>query len=103
MNGAIAILAFHQAYQPIGDSIVVSAIVAGIPLYILFVMLALLRMPAWLSALVAMLSAAVLAALVWGMPVGLDVSATTEGMADGLWPSGWIGVDAVFFHSPPLL
>src|SRR2546430_9166471 len=99
MTGASAILAFHQTYQPIGDSIVVSAIVAGIPLYILFVMLALLRMPAWLSALVAMLSAAVLAALVWGMPVGLDVSATTEGMANGLWPISWIVLNAVFFHN----
>src|SRR5438445_9844571 len=78
---------------------VVSGIVAGIPLYILFVMLALLRMPAWLSALVAMLSAAVLAALVWGMPVGLDVSATTEGMANGLWPISWIVLNAVFFHN----
>src|SRR2546425_348725 len=99
MNEALAILAFHQVYNPVGDSIVVSAIVAGIPLYILFVMLALLRMPAWLSALVAMLSAAVLAALVWGMPVGLDVSATTEGMANGLWPISWIVLNAVFFHN----
>src|ERR1700736_5794237 len=44
MSGAIAILAFHQVYQPLGDSILLSAIVAGIPLYILFVMLAGLRL-----------------------------------------------------------
>src|SRR5712691_9471600 len=99
MSGAIAILAFHQVYQPLGGSILVSAIVAGIPLYILFVMLAVLRLPAWLSALTAMLSAAVLAALVWGMPLGLDVSATTEGMANGLWPISWIVLNAVFFHN----
>ena len=73
MSGAIAILAFHQGYQPLGDSILLSAIVAGIPLYLLFVMLAILRQPAWLSALTAMLSAAILAALVWKMPLGLDV------------------------------
>ena len=99
MNGAIAILAFHHVYQPIGDSIVLSAIVAGIPLYILFILLALLRLPAWLSALASMLSAAVLAAVVWGMPLGLDVSATTEGMANGLWPISWIVLNAVFFHN----
>src|SRR6266480_5367944 len=63
MSGAIAILAFHQVYQPLGDSILLSAIVAGIPLYLLFVMLAILRLPAWLSALTAMLSAAILASL----------------------------------------
>src|SRR5256714_10453497 len=99
MSGAIGILAFHQVNQPIGDSILLSAIVAGIPLYLLFVMLAILRQPAWLSALAAMLAAAILAALVWGMPLGLDVSATTEGMANGLWPISWIVLNAVFFHN----
>jgi lactate permease len=88
MSGAIAILAFHQVYQPLGGSILLSAIVGGIPLYILFVMLAVLRLPAWLSALTAMLSAAVLAAMLLGMPLGLDLSATPEGMANGLWPIG---------------
>jgi glycolate permease/lactate permease len=99
MSGAIAILAFHQSYQPLGDNIWLSAIVAGIPLYLLFVMLAILRQPAWLSALTAMLSAAILAALVWKMPLGLDLSATTEGMANGLWPISWIVLNAVFFHN----
>src|SRR6195256_1106135 len=99
MSGAIAILAFHQGYQPLGDNIWLSAIVAGIPLYLLFVMLAILRQPAWLSALTAMLSAAILAALVWQMPLGLDISATTEGMANGLWPISWIVLNAVFFHN----
>src|SRR6202165_3647660 len=95
MSGTIAILAFHQVYQPFGGSILLSAIVAGIPLYILFVMLAVLRLPAWMSALAAMLSAAVLAAVVWGMPLGLDLSATTEGMANGVWPVRWVVLDGV--------
>src|ERR1700738_4737449 len=99
MSGAVAFLAFHQVYQPLAGSILLSAIVAGIPLYILFVMLAVLRLPAWMSALAAMLSAALLAAVVWGMPLGLDVSATTEGMANGLWPISWIVLNAVFFHN----
>src|SRR2546423_3255862 len=99
MSGAIAILAFHQVYQPLGDSILLSAIVAGIPLYLLFVMLAILRQPAWVSALSCMLAAAILAALVWQMPVGLDISATTEGMANGWWPISWIVLNAVFFHN----
>ena len=99
MNRAIAILAFHQGYEPVLGSIVLSAIVAGIPLYVLFIMLAVLRVPAWISALTAMLTAAVLAAVVWGMPAGLVASATTEGMAFGLWPISWIVLNAVFFHN----
>ena len=58
-----------------------------------------MRQPAWLSALIAMLSGAILAALVWRMPIGLDISATTEGMANGLWPISWIVLNAVFFHN----
>src|SRR5256712_4174919 len=99
MNEALAVLAFHQVYDPVGGNIALSALIAGVPLYIVYLMLAVLRLPAWLSALVAMLSAAVLAALVWRMPVGLDVSATTEGMANGLWPISWIVLNAVFFHN----
>src|SRR5881409_2932669 len=99
MNEALAVLAFHQVYDPVGGNIALSAVIAGVPLYILFIMLAVLRLPAWISALTEMLSAAVLAALVWGMPVGLDVSATTEGMANGLWPISWIVLNAVFFHN----
>ena len=46
-----------------------------------------------------MLSAAVLAFVVWGMPAHLTLSATTEGMAFGLWPISWIVLNAVFFHN----
>ncbi len=99
MHGAVIFLAFHHQYQPVGGSIALSALVAGIPLYALFIMLAVLRLPAWISALAAMLTAAVLAAVVWAMPVGLDVSATTEGIANGLWPISWIVLNAVFFHN----
>ena len=99
MSGAIAFLAFHQVYQPLGDSILLSAIVAGIPLYILFVLLAVMRQPAWISALTAMLSAVVLAIIGWSMPFDLALSATTEGMAFGLWPISWIVLNAVFFHN----
>jgi glycolate permease/lactate permease len=99
LHGAIVFLAFHHVYQPIGNSIVLSAIVAGIPLYILFVMLAVLRLPAWISALTTVLSAGVLAVVGWQMPVGLTASVTTEGMAFGLWPISWIVLNAVFFHN----
>ncbi|HVH64691.1 MAG TPA: L-lactate permease, partial [Candidatus Acidoferrum sp.] len=99
MSVAFAVLAFHQGYQPVGDNIVLSAIVAAIPLYILFIMLAVLRLPAWLAAVTAMLSAAIVAFAVWGMPAHLTISATTEGMAFGLWPISWIVLNALFFHN----
>ena len=93
------LLAFHQTYQPVLDSILLSALVAGLPLYVLFVMLAVLRLPAWICALTSMLSAAVLGWIVWGMPFGITAGAATEGMAFGLWPISWIVLNAVFFHN----
>src|SRR2546427_1414325 len=93
------LLAFHQVYQPVADSILLSALVAGLPLYVLFVLLAILRLPAWICALAAMLTSLVIAWLVWGMPFGISVATATEGMAFGLWPIGWIVLNAVFFHN----
>ena len=93
------LLVFHQTYTPVGGSILLSAIVAGVPLYVLFVMLAVLRLPAWLSAVASMLTAALLGWLVWGMPFGITVGAATEGMAFGLWPISWIVLNAIFFHN----
>jgi lactate permease len=93
------LLTFHQSYQPVLDSILISALVAGLPLYVLFVLLAILRLPAWICALAAMLTAALLAWIVWGMPFGVTVGTATEGMAFGLWPISWIVLNAVFFHN----
>jgi len=93
------LLVFHQTYQPVLGSIFWSALVAGLPLYVLFVMLAVLRLPAWLCALAASATAFVLGWLVWGMPFGISVGAATEGAAFGLWPISWIVLNAVFFHN----
>src|ERR1700737_3492112 len=93
------LLTFHQVYQPVGDSLLLSAIVAGLPLYVLFVMLAVLRLPAWICAITSMLTAFILGWLVWGMPFGVTVGTATEGMAFGLWPISWIVLNAVFFHN----
>jgi lactate permease len=93
------LLTFHQSYQPVLGSIFLSALVAGLPLYVLFVLLAIIRLPAWICALAAMLTAALLAWIVWGMPLGVTVGTATEGMAFGLWPISWIVLNAVFFHN----
>src|SRR5256885_15915069 len=95
-------LAFHQTYEPVLGSIFLSAIVAGLPLYVLFVMLAVLRLPAWMCAVASMLTAALLGWLVWGMPLGITLGAAPQGMAFGLWPLSRNGLNAVVLHNPPL-
>src|SRR5260370_19244120 len=93
------LLTFQQAYQPVGGNLLLSAIVAGLPLYVLFVMLAVLRLPAWICAITAMLTAAVLGLAVWGMPFTVTLGATTQGMAFGLWPISWIVLNSIVFHN----
>jgi len=93
------LLTFHQQYQPVFNSLLLSAIVAGLPLYVLFYMLAVRRMKAWICAIAAMLTAFVLSWLIWKMPFGITLGTATEGMAFGLWPISWIVLNAVFFHN----
>src|SRR4029077_578974 len=93
------LLTFHQSYQPVFGNLLASAIVAGLPLYVLFYMLAVRRMKAWICAITAMLTAFVLSWLVWKMDFGISLGAATYGMAYGLWPISWIVLNAVFFHN----
>lgn len=92
-------LTFHQSYQPVLNSLFLSALLAGLPLYVLFVMLAVLRLPAWMAAMASALTAFVLGWLVWGMPFTITAGVATYGMAYGLWPISWIVLNAVFFHN----
>jgi glycolate permease/lactate permease len=90
---------FHQVYNPIGGSVLLSALVASLPPVLLAVMLAVLRVAPWKAALTGAGAAFLLAWLGWGMPLGLTVAAATHGMAYGLWPISWIVVSAVFFYN----
>jgi glycolate permease/lactate permease len=90
---------FHQVYSPVAGSVLLSALVASLPPLLLAVMLAWLRIAPWKSAIAAAATAFVLAWLVWGMPLGVTVAATTHGMAYGLFPISWIVVCAVFFYN----
>jgi lactate permease len=90
---------FHQAYNPVAGSVLLSALTASIPPLLLALLLAVLRVAPWRAALAAAATAFVLAWLVWGMPLSLTIAATTHGMAFGLWPISWIVVSAVFFYN----
>ena len=90
---------FQQIYDPVGGSVLLSALVAAVPPILLAIFLAVLRIAPWRSAIVAATAAFVLAWLVWGMPFTLTLAAMTHGMAFGLWPISWIVLSAVFFYN----
>ncbi len=87
-----------QQYQPLG-SVGLSALVAGIPLYILFFMLAVKRTAGHKAAFVATATAVVLAIVAWGMPAGLAIDATLYGAAFGLFPIVWIVITAIWVYN----
>jgi lactate permease len=80
-------------------NLALSALVAGIPLYILFYMLAVRRSPGHWAALFGTASAVILAIAVWGMPAGLALNATLMGAAFGIFPIVWIVLNTIWVYN----
>ncbi len=91
-------MTWNQVYNPLGN-LGLSALVAAIPLFILLYMLGVRRSKGHYAAFVATSAALLLAIIVWGMPVGLAVSATLNGMAFGIFPIVWIVVTAIWVYN----
>lgn len=87
-----------QMYNPFG-SIVGSALVAAIPLYILFFMLAVKRAKGHFAAGLALAGAFAVAVAVWGMPVSLAGSSFLYGASIGIFPIVWIVVTAIWVYN----
>lgn len=87
-----------QQYDPLGN-ILLSALVAGVPLYILFYMLAVRRAKGHWAALAGTTAAILLAIVVWGMPTGLALNSTLFGAAFGIFPIVWIVITAIWIYN----
>ena len=64
---------WQHNYTPLSNSLVLSSIVAALPIFVLLVMLGILRKPAWISSLSGLAGAVVVALFVYGMPVPIMV------------------------------
>src|ERR1043165_7720610 len=89
---------WEHNYQPISGSLFISALVAVIPIVVLFVMLGALRKPAWMSAMTALASAFLIALFAYGMPAPLAVTSTIFGAAFGLFPIAWIVFSSIMLY-----
>ncbi|HSJ39994.1 MAG TPA: L-lactate permease, partial [Xanthobacteraceae bacterium] len=81
---------WQHNYEPIEGSLGMSALVAAIPIIVLFIMLGALRKPAWQSAVVALVSALLVALFAYGMPAQLALISAIYGAAYGMFPIAWI-------------
>ncbi len=80
---------FTQVVNPTGN-LFVTWILALVPVAVLLVLLAVYRVSAWLAVLIGAIVTFVLAAAVWGMPVGTGIRAGFYGSLTGIWAVDWI-------------
>ena len=88
---------WNQSYDPFG-SILLSALVAAIPVATMLISLAFLKIQAHWAAISALVVAFVVAVFVFGMPVGIAGRATLLGIMSGLFPIGWIVLNIIFLY-----
>jgi lactate permease len=89
---------WQQDYMPVAHSIGWSALFAFFPLLVLLFLLAILRRPAWISAITSLVTAILVAWLVYRMPTEKVFSAALYGIAYGLLPTGWITFNALLLY-----
>lgn len=88
---------WSQTYTPVLGSGEMSALVAILPIVLIFVLLGIFRRPAHVATLAGFAFAFILATVVWGMPVRLAIAASLLGAAVALVPLLWTLVAAVWF------
>ncbi len=86
-----------QIYAPL-DGIGASALVAALPVVTLLGLLAFFHVRAQLAALAGLIVALAIAIFVYDMPAALAGASATYGAAYGLFPIGWIILNAIFIY-----
>ncbi|PWU02670.1 MAG: lactate permease [Terriglobia bacterium] len=87
-----------QNYTPLAGSLPLSTLVAALPIFVLLFLLGVKRKPAWISSLIGLAAAVLVATVVYGMPLVRLGPAITMGAAFGLWPIGWVVFTAVLLY-----
>jgi lactate permease len=88
---------WSQTYTPVGG-IAVSALIAMLPVVTLLGLLAFFHVRAHLAALAGLIVALVIAIFVYEMPATLAGASSVYGAAYGLFPIGWIILNAIFIY-----
>src|SRR4030095_17108157 len=89
---------WQHNYEPVAGNLGVSALVAAIPIVVLFIMLGGLRKPAWMAATSALVSALLVSLLAYGMPMRLALISTVYGTAYGIFPIAWIVFSSIMLY-----
>ncbi|AFI05010.1 L-lactate permease [Helicobacter cetorum] len=92
-----SVVEFHQVYDPLGN-IWLSALVAVLPIVLFFLSLIVFKLKGYSAAFLSVLLSAIIAVLVYKMPVSMVGSSFVYGFLYGLWPIAWIIIAAIFLY-----
>jgi lactate permease len=93
------VMPWIQSYTPVAGSLGISALLAAVPLAVIFVSLAVFKMKAHKAGPLAVASAIAIAVLCWQMPLKLAALATFHGAAFGLFPVFYIVVTTILLYN----
>jgi lactate permease len=90
---------YRQDYDPLAHSVGWSSLIAILPLLVLFVLLGVLRMRAWLASLISLAVAVVIAVAGYSMPLTDALDSGALGAANGFFPIMWIVINAIWVYN----
>ena len=90
---------YTQDFNPVSDSLGLTAIFAALPILTLFVLLGGLKMKAQWAGTISLGVAMLVALIVYSMPVGQTALSASEGAAFGFFPIMWIVIMAIGIYN----
>ena len=89
---------FTQLLQPVADNLYISALVALIPIVFYLVTLAGFKVKGWLTGMLTLIVAIIVACVFFKMPFQFAAMSTLHGMVYGILPISWIILTSVFLY-----
>jgi lactate permease len=91
-------MTWTQVYDPM-TNLALSALMAAIPMIVIFYLLAVRKAPGQIAGAVALAAAVLVAIFAYDMPVTIALSATAMGALYGIFPIFWIIITAIFIYN----
>jgi lactate permease len=91
-------MTWTQNYTPVGGSLLLSTLLAAVPVVVLLGLLAFFHVRAHIAALIGLGVALAIAVFAYGMPARMALMSAVYGAGFGLLPIGWIVLCAIFVY-----